>query len=197
MKLFNTDKGGIVVGVFFTLLALTCITLGVLDTINRTYVYQGETQIITQDAVKLTIPWKIEYTWYYFVPKDYKSIAEKELDDYCDYMLKEKYQTKYPLVDFINGSGDINELPQRTKSILQPMLKIDTLYRNGLIEINEKDNKHIQGYINEYIDEKLGVLEADDNLRMIQQIKADNIREQIRLQLEHKFLNQLENGTYN
>jgi len=158
MKIFNTDKGGIIVGVFFILLVLTVGTLAILDTIERTYVYQGETQIITQDAVKIVIPWEVEYTWWYFVPKDYKVNAEKELDHYCDYMLKEKYHAKYLLVDFLSGGGSVaNVLPMRTRSTTQPYLEIDTLYRNGLITINEKDNKHFEMPIEEYIQKQLGI----------------------------------------
>jgi len=157
------------------------------SSIKNNYIYQGKTEIITQDAIKITIPWKVSYKYEYLNLYKTHPVFKSELKELVDNIIRENYHLQYSLIDFLNRhakygilSKKYNLLTQKEKDILK-MIGINNISTSDLFIVNE-DTQVINKIIGYYYNSN--------------QIKNTKIEEEKTKYLKEKFLNQLKNGDY-
>ena len=140
MKKFIKENKGMLIFIGIVIVVLSVI--GIVDNSTKTYTYQGSTELITLDGVRIEVPWSVEYTWWVIVPKDHMEGIKVELKQMCDKSVRDALQVEYPFIDFFNHNVEYNFDTPKYPYWLSYRPTIDTLYKNGLVNVNEDHNWH-------------------------------------------------------
>jgi hypothetical protein len=106
----------------------------------RTYKLDGKTEIITKDAVKVTIPWFLNYT-YFTVPIGQKRI-EDDMTTQMNIFILTSLQGKYDVISLIKNKRELVSEPIG-EFTTEPIGKfnlpgIDKVFQHSPLEINER-----------------------------------------------------------